>query len=303
MKCRTLSLADGCVWRLTAEAAAALPVMELLGEVMQLPVAAGATPTATRELWLGASDQPAALVNSLPVAARALRQGVPARCLVDLPTDPEQLLSQAIYLTSLLGAEVLARGGALMHAALATYPSPSGLQGVLLAGPSGTGKTTASHRLPFPWVSLSDDTALVVRDPDGVYWAHPWPTWSRFIDGGPGGTWPTTRAVRLAALVVLEQAEVDVAAPLGGGHAAAALVQSIGQVSSLMTRRTDEAMARALRLEWFAVASALARVLPCLHLRFTLTGAFWHELERYLDQGRPSPAHGADAADVAGVAA
>ena len=49
-------------------------------------------------------------------------------------------------------------------------------------GCSGSGGNNDSWP---PWRSLCDDATLVVRDASGRYWAHPWPTWSRFytLDG------------------------------------------------------------------------------------------------------------------------
>ena len=102
-----------------------------------------------------------------------------------------------------------------MHGALA---EENGI-GVILAAPGGTGKTTASDRLPAPWRSLCDDTTLVVRDSQGKYWGHPWPTWSRFLEGGPGGTWEVQEAVPLRGVFFLSQAPEDLTEPLGPGHA------------------------------------------------------------------------------------
>ena len=84
-------------------------------------------------------------------------------------------------------------GGLLVHGALAEW---NGI-GVILAGPGGVGKTTASKRLPRPWRSLSDDNTLIVKSPDGTYWAHPWPTWSRYRQGDMSGSWDVQAAVKL----------------------------------------------------------------------------------------------------------
>ena len=51
------------------------------------------------------------------------------------------------------------KGGLLVHGALVEWNGT----GVILAGPGGVGKTTASKRLPSTWRSLSDDTALIVK--------------------------------------------------------------------------------------------------------------------------------------------
>ena len=66
-----------------------------------------------------------------------------------------------LRLSLIFAREAQARGGALIHGALAERNG----HGVILAAPGGTGKTTASNRLPAPWRSLCDDATLVVRDP------------------------------------------------------------------------------------------------------------------------------------------
>ena len=168
-----------------------------------------------------------------------------------------------------------------MHGALAER---DGI-GVILVAPGGTGKTTASNRLPAPWRSLSDDTTLVVRDPQGNYWAHPWPTWSRFLDGGPGGTWDVQSAVPVKGIFVLAQAAQDRAERVGPGQAVSLLGECVGQVSGFMTPGLPKEELQALHLERFNNLCALARVVPTHVLHISLTGAFWQEIEQALQGG------------------
>ncbi|MCI0478623.1 MAG: SynChlorMet cassette protein ScmC [Anaerolineales bacterium] len=266
-----------------------------LGEIMQLPAREDRTDhhvQTTRQLVLSARNKSRALGNSMPRAVCAVRRGEPAHCDLELAdADDDLLFAQILHFTTLFGAEAQTRGGMLVHGALAVRTNLPGLQdleglgGILLTAPGGTGKTTASNRLPAPWVSLCDDTTLIVRDARGEYWAHPTPTWSRFFNGGAGGSWNTSTAVPLCAIFFLEQASLDQAIRLGTGHAAAALVQSVAQASHLMTRDLDEAFARTLRSEWFENASALTRRVPSFHLQLTLTGEFWQEIARGLNWG------------------
>jgi hypothetical protein len=193
-----------------------------------------------------------------------------------------------------IAREAQSRGGALLHGALAEAPiAPSpipaasqGGRGVLLAGPGTVGKTTASERLPPPWRALCDDATLVVRDAEGRYWAHPWPTWSRFytLDGvpGPGGSWDVQRAVPLRAVFFLSQSPEDRAEPLGLSQATAMLMESAEQVSRPMARSLREDERQALYREQLAAAEALARAVPTYTLQISLTGAFWQEIERVL---------------------
>jgi SynChlorMet cassette protein ScmC len=181
-----------------------------------------------------------------------------------------------LRLSLIMARESQFRGGALIHGALVEKDG----RGMILAAPGGTGKTTASRRFPAPWSSLSDDTALVVRDPRGCYWAHAWPTWSRFLDEGPGGAWDVQSAVRLAGLFFLARAAGDRTEPIGPGQAVSLLGESVGQASAFMEPGLSRDELRDLRLERFNSLCAMTRVIPAYWLHISLTGAFWREIER-----------------------
>ena len=183
-------------------------------------------------------------------------------------------------LSLILARQSQAGGGVLLHGGLAER---DGL-GVILAAAGGTGKTTASNRLPAPWRSLCDDTTLVVRDPQGRYWAHPWPTWSRFLDGEPGGTWDVQNAVPLKGIFFLARAAEDRAERLGLGHTVSMLVECAGQASMVMALGLSPEELRAHHLERFNNLCALARITPAHRLHLSLNGAFWQEMERTLKE-------------------
>ena len=194
---------------------------------------------------------------------------------------PEYLVDclRLVELSTVLARAFVPHGGLLLHGALAEREGC----GVLLAAPGGTGKTTASNRLPPPWRSLSDDLTLVLRDNEGQWWAHPWPTWSRFAPGGPGGTWDVQHAVPLHAVFYLVQAPADKVEPLGAGRATAKLAQSAEEAacySSIPGPSIEEI--RTLRQQSFDLLCALARAVPAFVLHLSLTGAFWVEIERTL---------------------
>jgi SynChlorMet cassette protein ScmC len=166
-------------------------------------------------------------------------------------------------------------------------PALHGGHGILLAGRSGVGKSTASMRLPPPWRALADDMALVVRDEaphaGGVYWVHPWPTWSWFFgreDRRPGGgTWDVQQAVPLRTIFVLEQGEEDRAEPIGPGRAVALLAELARQTS---TRGMSLDEIAAFNLQRFENLCALVRAVPAYLLHVSLDGAFWEEIARAL---------------------
>ena len=168
----------------------------------------------------------------------------------------------------------LARGGLLLHGALAVHDGA----GFILAGPSGIGKSTASRRLPAPWLPLSDDCALVVRDANGLYWAHPWPTWSRLRDHGPVASWPVEQAVPLKALLFLTQSSSDRAEPVTATPATALIMESAFHLARVVAFTPDAGANRAICAKYLRAARALAAAVPAFRLRISLTGRFWNEI-------------------------
>ena len=284
MCAHTLALADGVTWSIAAADTPAAPFVDRLAAVMQLDRRPAQPDLAACRLLLATPEPSHPAPTAMPAAVHAVRRGAAVHWTLAPESDDDAwFFGQAVRLSALIGLRAQCCGGALVHAALALRPGAREASGILLAAAGGTGKSTAARRLPPPWHALCDDMALVVRDGAGRYWAHPWPTWSRFLDGGPGGSWPTAQAVRLTAIFFLEQARVDAAAPIGPGHAAAALVQSIAQASNQMTRGANCELLRALHLEWFEAAARLAHCIPCFVLQLTQDGTFWDALGQALD--------------------
>ncbi len=185
-----------------------------------------------------------------------------------------------MHLSALIALTTEREGGLLIHGALAEREG----WGVVLAGPGGIGKTTASRRLPAPWRSRSDDATLIVRDEAGVYWAHPWPTWSRFLGDDEGGTWDVQRAVRLRALFFLARGESGRVDPVGSGQAAALLMQSTEQVVGPAQWGMVRDDLRALRLRRFENVTALVGAIPCHILHLSLETPFWDTVDVVLDE-------------------
>jgi len=246
----------------------------------------------------------AAVPNSDGAAGRPLRTTDPAACLIDrfspgplrqvgrsrgsirLVTESEWLWRQLVRLSSFIGREAQACGGVLLHGALAVYSPPGrtgGEAGVLLAGRSGVGKSTASGRLPQSWRSLCDDTALVVRREDGSYWAHPWPTWSRFFAGGTGHGWEVQHAVPLRAVFILEQAKRESVQPSGPSEAVCMLSEIARQAARHLWRGAGPAELAAFHRQRFDNLCGMAQALPVHLLDVSLKGHFWREMERVLE--------------------
>jgi SynChlorMet cassette protein ScmC len=289
-----LGLADGSRWIIRAEGERATPIIEQMREVMGLPAAPHRSPGPR------ADDHHIHVVvepfeREAHRAALRLRpldgNGAIIRCpLIETITTDGGLAPHYLWFSAVLARHLQPMGGVLLHGALAEYdiPSPAGHRrkgaelegglGAILAGPGTIGKSTASERLPPPWRALCDDTTLVVRDADGQYWAHPWPTWSRFMFGRPGGNWNVQHAVPLQAIFFLDQSPEDHVEPMGAGTALTKLVASAEQVSNLMTCYLKPEQARAIRMERFENLNTLARAVPAYTLRLSLTGAFWEKM-------------------------
>ncbi len=267
--CTGIRLANGQQWRLRPTDIGSAEVIRRLADVMQLSPASSGT-----ELFI-----------SIREGKREERRQTPGQnplvCI--LPPGINEALEtiQMADLAKMIALETLPAGGLLIHGALAERDE----YGVILAAPGGTGKTTASDRLPSPWHSLSDDATLVVPDGYGNYVAHPWPTWSRFFDNGPGGSWEVERGVPLAAVFFLSQAPEDHAEPLNAGEAVAYLMESVHQIMGIPARAgcTREEAESLCEMELTAV-SALVKAIPAYILHISLIGRFWNEIASVLEQ-------------------
>lgn len=168
-------------------------------------------------------------------------------------------------------------GGIPIHTALAEFES----KGVLIAGRSGVGKSTASGRLPAPWKSLSDDQALILPDRSGRpgYNAHPFPTWSDYLTDRSRKTWDIAHKTPLKAIFFLEQGEADEVKPLANGEAAARLTASALQVGLHGQTTSNDEEKRLLRRAIFNNVCDVAAGTPAYVLSATLRGRFWEKME------------------------
>jgi SynChlorMet cassette protein ScmC len=278
-----LFLADGSRWEIAAGDEGAASIVSLLGYAMQLRMIPGAIePPHYGNLCrlLVQVDAHTYVANGFVPVASENDGGVV--CSLSACENWGGPYFNLVILSLIFAREAQTRGGVLIHGALAERDG----MGVILAAPGGTGKTTASNRLPAPWRSLSDDTTLVARDPQGNYWAHPWPTWSRFLYGGPGGTWDVQSAVPLKGIFVLARAVEDRVERVGPGQAVSLLVECVGQVSAFMASGLSEEELHALHLERFDNLCVLARVIPAHVLHISQTGVFWQEIDQALEGSR-----------------
>jgi SynChlorMet cassette protein ScmC len=186
-------------------------------------------------------------------------------------------LAQAFYPVR-LQAQML--GGLPLHAALLECSG----KGIVIAAPSGTGKSTCSRRVPRPWKVLCDDETLIVRDALGKYKAHPFPTWSEYIQGNSNRSWNVQQSVPLTGIFVLQQSEVDFIRPLGNGEIAPLIYHSARQTYQRnLSYLTAEKLNSAKKL-LFNNACQMAKSIPAYVLGVSLTGKFWELIEEVMEE-------------------
>jgi SynChlorMet cassette protein ScmC len=265
-----IRLADGSSWEITARDRQASFLTFHLTQAMQLqPVREPIVNNMSRMRLTVA-------VNGNEVAVLLSEDEKTVVCTLPPATHTETTFaSQLLKVSLVISQYAQTRGGVLLHGALAEWNG----NGIILAGRSGIGKTTASQRLTSPWHSLSDDLTLVVRDAEGTYWAHPWPTWSQFTPGGPGGSWNVPYAVPLKRIFFLTQASEDRAESIGSGQAVCRLVESWDQARLGMLRSGDKNSRKIRCLQGFENICTLAQTIPCYNLHLSLAGPFWQEIE------------------------
>jgi len=186
------------------------------------------------------------------------------------------LARQMIRLSQVMAHCSASRGAILMHGALASWKGT----GVLLCGASGSGKTTASKRLPSPWQSLSDDATLLVRDKSGEYWAHPWPTWSRHLARKKSLTVSLGSPVRLHAIFFLRQSAKNGISGALPKESIIRLMAASEQAVNLTAAIMPIAPRNRQRVDRFDLCCDLARKLPTFHLAVSLPGKFWKLIEK-----------------------
>jgi SynChlorMet cassette protein ScmC len=174
----------------------------------------------------------------------------------------------------------LGAGGTPIHAALASHHG----RGVLIAAPGETGKSTCYRRLPgVPWQALCDDQTLVLKDHNGSFRAHPFPTWSDHLWRESKNSWAVERAVPLSAIFFLEQASTDRATPVNDpAEAVLSVFEAAKQVWSPCWERVSSDEKKNASSLLFHNVSEIAGAVPCFRLSATLEGEFWKEMEEAL---------------------
>jgi SynChlorMet cassette protein ScmC len=278
-----LTLSDGSTWGIAACDEGALAIVSLLAETMQLvpqqaPIYRLLVLTDVHGVPQYSADLFYGCRRFVPRFVLSSAGDNTITCILSPKQKKDVLVNQLVQLSLVIAHQSQHTGGILLHGALIEKDG----WGVILSGPGGVGKTSASRRLAPPWRCLSDDATLVVRDERGRYVTHPWPTWSELMSGGKGGSWEVSRSAPLKGICLLTQAPENAVEPLGVGESACSLFESSKQASWPLLRYLNSEETRTLHRQRFDNICALVKTVPCFRLRLSLDGAFWEEIERVI---------------------
>lgn len=223
-------------------------------------------------------------------------------------TNADQYYCYLMLISALFGAVAQHHGGGLIHGALGSLYG----KGFLMAAPGGTGKSTASNRLPLPFLSHCDDTTLIVKDGGGHFQAHPFPTWSRFFCGDTQGSWLFNQPLPLRAIFHLSQSPADSLTDLTSAAQLSHCVAAYEQASRLLARKPnregatdknrltakpgintknnwfatghdpEQQTSREIRMKWFENARQLIERIPGYKLNLSREGSFWELIQTKL---------------------
>lgn len=172
--------------------------------------------------------------------------------------------------------DLLLKGGLPLHGGLIEIDN----MGIILAGSSGTGKSTCCSRVQDPWNSICDDEVMIVPEAGSDYNLHPVPTWSDyFFNPDSKSSWNVEKCFTCCALFFIEQAEVDEVVPLGQGRAAVRIYQSAIESFSRYFPYIDEKEQKEISRKVFEIACDLAKDVPSFTLQTLKEGSFWQNVE------------------------
>jgi SynChlorMet cassette protein ScmC len=174
-------------------------------------------------------------------------------------------------------------GGFLVHGVLLAHRG----NGIILAGASGVGKTTAASRMPADtWKQYSDDLTLVVCDKRGDYFAYPWP--------GPKAypyyelRYNLSSGLPLKGMFLLVRRKEVQFNPIKKMHGIALLQHVVDQAFDIPDPAVVYDGSREMRKKRLENLSRFVEKNPVFELSLDMVDPFWLEIEKRLCNGTGS---------------
>ncbi len=216
-----------------------------------------------------------------------MRDGTPVRNSdgsVNFLSEEEWMWRQLSKLSALIGSCFFESGGFLIHSGLVRFDpgNKNESKGVLLAGASGSGKSTASGMFRFPWFSLSDDLTLVVRLSSGEYFAYPFPTWSRVLwkkDKVQFKSVIIERPVRLKTVIFIDRGPESKMKSLGKGEALCLLAELVKQANEYFVLNMERSKIQEFNKAYFLNLNNFVRKVKCCSHNLKIDDTFWKDVE------------------------
>jgi SynChlorMet cassette protein ScmC len=165
-------------------------------------------------------------------------------------------------------------GGLPIHAAFIERDG----KGFLLSGPGGSGKSTCSRRVPPPWKAHSDDETLIVKSPQG-YFAHPFPTWSEYLQNCSKKTWNVRLSLPVEAILFIKKSKKDKIEDMKKSQAAVYLYDVAFETILWGRYERPQEENKSLNLKLLDSACQLVRDIPTYFLHVSKKGRFWENIE------------------------
>jgi len=179
--------------------------------------------------------------------------------------------------------KIIKQGGFPFHCGLLEKDG----QAVLVSAPGNTGKSTCCQRVPKPWTAQADDAAVIVKH-HGLYFVHPFPTWSDYLNRNSSKTWQVAKSFPLKAIFFIEQTKGrEEAIPIWAGQAVILVNQQIS-LTPCFSQENKKAETAELNKLVFNNACELAKQIPCYILKVHIRGKFWQQIEKIL-ASNPKP--------------
>jgi hypothetical protein len=277
--------ADGTTWLLQPVNGSLLAatVARDLGDVMGFREAPGRDVPPQRRIVVGADG--VALPASAPgPPAYRVRWELRSSWATTVDRGDPEYPALVISAGEMLARCVTTSGGLLLHGALLARERERGRgEGLLLCGPGGSGKSTVASRIDRPWGALSDDQALVLDCGRHGFWAHPWPTWSRYDESGLRASWDVQHGVPVTAVAFLRQGIPVRAVRLSPSEAVGHAVVAAEEAGRVIGLHTDPSEDRELRVTRLDRCLALVGLLPAFELTLGLDDDVAAALDAILD--------------------